>query len=183
MKWKRMMAVAAMLAAVLALAACGGQENNQPQETAQQQALFDVTQFIGVDEAGLAAIMGEPDDLYVNEENEKEYIYTGIPYTYNGEQDIFSKLLFVFIMLEDGTYKLNQMNIEVYDVLSDEKPFLLPMDTDMLALFGIKPTNIEINEKAPREYLNPVEGIRFFNTTMKEVSDGAGAFKFVTVGY
>jgi hypothetical protein len=187
MRSKRMIfSVAAMLvAAVLALSACGGQEAPAPEETAEQQVLFDVTRFIGVDEAGLVAIMGEPDDVNDYEldgDKVKDYNYSNITYEYNGDQNTFYVVGFLLRQEQDEIFGVEQLDIGLYNSL-DEAKLILPMDTDMLALFGITPTNIEINEKASREYLNPIEGIRFFNTTIANETDDGFLLDFVTVGY
>ncbi len=164
MRSKRMIfSVAAMLvAAVLALAACGGQENGQPQEEAQQQVLFDVTQFIGVDEAGLVAIMGEPDILHVNQSNNKEYTYRNITYTYNGEQGQFDHLIFFLRMADDGAYMVEYLGIH-FDYSRDENVFFaIPANTDIFALFGIN-TDFTVSEELPKwkieNFDNITEGI------------------------
>ena len=188
MRSKRMIfSVAAMLvAAVLALAACGGQENGQPQEEAQQQVLFDVTQFIGVDEAGLVAIMGEPDILHVNQSNNKEYTYRNITYTYNGEQGQFDHLIFFLRMADDGAYMVEYLGIH-FDYSRDENVFFaIPANTDIFALFGIN-TDLTVSKELPEwkieKHENVIDGINRITMIWNDKTDTEYLLVSISVGY
>jgi hypothetical protein len=161
MKWKRMMAVAAILmAAVVALAACGGPEATPPEETAEQQVLFDVTQFIGVDEAGLVGIMGEPDDLYVNDEdNTKEYTYNDVTYTYNGEQHTFYDIFFLLSEREDGKYKIDRLSLNsCAPAATASEHFKFKPGEDIFALFGIE-TDMQISAEQSSSYSEKYDAV------------------------
>ncbi len=189
MRSKRMIfSVAAMLvAALLVLAACGGQENSQPQEESRQQVLFDVTQFIGVDEAGLVAIMGEPAKTHVNQSNNKEYTYKDITYTYNGEQDTFYTVLFRLGEKEDGTYKIDSLRLEsCAPGTGNTEDFKFEPGEDIFALIGIE-TDVQISEEQSNSYFekyeNVMDGIDSVLFSSFDKQDTAWSIFAITIDY
>jgi len=189
MKWKRMMAVAAMLvAAVLALSACDGQEAPAPEETAEQQVLFDVTRFIGVDEAGLVAIMGEPDGLteYESDGKAKDYVYDNVSYTFNGEQGEFDHLTFFLRMAEDGTYIVKDLGIYFYYSIDKNEFFAIPANTDIFALFGIN-TDLTVSKELPEwkieKHENVIDGINRITMIWNDKTDTEYLLVSISVGY